>query len=103
MQIHVKGVEEEDRPAVREIVLGCMKAYRISYPLWSWDWEDPVEVTDEEGNFVRTGVNIELPGTEAIRAAVEGGLLEDISNGLPRTVVYLVMAPIEVGYEGKRL
>ncbi len=103
MQIHLKGVEKRDQESVRHVILSCMEAHGVVYNLWTWDWENPVEITDGEGNLVGEGVNIELPGTEAIRAAVEGGLLEDISNGLPRTVVYLVMAPIEVGYEGKRL
>lgn len=103
MQIHIKGVSEYDRESVREAILSVVHKYGINYDLWTWDWEDPVEITDNDGNIVGEGANVELPGTAGIRDAVHQGLLEDISKSLPGIAVYILMAPVEASFDGKRL
>ncbi len=103
MQIHVKGVSRDDREAMRQMILGWLHQHGIHYEYWSWDWEDPVQVTDDSGKLVAEGVNIELPGTEAIRREASKGLLDDISRELSGVVVYVVLAPVEASFEGKRL
>ena len=103
MQIHLKGIENQDRQWVQNVILNCMGVHGVVYSLWTWSWEGSAEITDGEGELIGQGANIELPGTEAIRVAVKNGLLEDISQKLPGVVVYVSMAPVEASYGGTRI
>ncbi|MBI2405066.1 hypothetical protein HYV22_02710 [Candidatus Gottesmanbacteria bacterium] len=107
MQIHIKGSKGSgDQVRTRGVILQCLHNHDIHYDYWTWDWENPVQVTDDNGKVVtENGIVVELPGTEAILQAVPNGLLEDMSSalGLLSVIVYVVMAPVEASYKGERL